>query len=60
MKKGLLVLALGIAFGYSLGFKDAQQHDEDVVTRMVSRARGLTGDGYRTNVDDTMDKLEKR
>jgi hypothetical protein len=60
MKKFLLVLAIGIAFGYSLGFKDAQRHDDDVVTRMVSRARGLTGEKYRTNVDDTMDRLEKR
>jgi hypothetical protein len=59
MKAFLLALALGIAVGYSLGFKDAKKYDEDIVTRTVTRLRGEAGK-YNSDVDAQMDRLEKR
>ena len=59
MKAFLLALALGIAVGYSLGFKDAKKYDDDIVTRTVDRIRGQAGK-YNSDVDAQMDRLEKR
>jgi hypothetical protein len=59
MSMKLVLLLIGIAAGYSLGFKDAQVHKEDVVTRAVDRLRER-GDKYSNDIDGQLDKLEKR
>jgi len=58
--KVLLVLAVGLALGYSWGWRDAQLHDEDVVTRLVHQAGGKTRASVRSDADHTMDSLERR
>ena len=55
----LVLLLIGLAAGYSFGFKDAQAYKDDVVTRTVDRLRHR-GDKYSNDIDGTMDKLEKR
>jgi hypothetical protein len=55
----LVLLLVGLAAGYSLGFKDAQVYKDDLVSRTVDRLRHR-GDSYSNDIDATMDKLEKR
>ena len=58
--KLLLVLLIGIAFGYSLGWKDARAHRENVVTRVVNRAGGASRGRVGTDVDKQMRDVERR
>jgi hypothetical protein len=60
MFKYLFLLALGFAAGYSYGFRDSKEHDEDVVTRTIERVGGSARGKYNQDVDGTMDRLENR
>lgn len=55
MSRPLLLLALGAAAGYAAGFRDARQHDETVVRRvieqMVARAGGSARGKYNSDLD---------
>ena len=53
-----IVLAIGIAAGYSFGWKDAKKHKVTIVERTIDRVGGKTRDQYRTDVDARMEKLE--
>ena len=53
-----LILAIGIAAGYSFGWKDAKKHKTSIVERTLDRVGGKTRDQYRTDVDARMEKLE--
>ncbi len=60
MRKGILIIAIGIGLGYWFGFKDAQTHREDVVTRIVHRVGGSNRENFRTgDVDSRMERLER-
>ena len=59
MFRYLLVLSIGLAAGYTYGFKDAKEHEEPIVTRTVERIGGARK-GYGNDIDGQMDKLEKR
>lgn len=58
MFKIVFILLIGFAAGYSYGWKDAQVHAEDVVSRTVDRVAHLAGGKYNQNVDQTMERLE--
>jgi hypothetical protein len=60
MFKYIAILALGIAIGYSYGWKDAQQHTEHVAERLVARIGGGSRDDVRTDVDAKMRQVETR
>jgi hypothetical protein len=60
MLKYLILLVIGVAVGYGLGFQDAKQNDENVVARLVSAVGGSSREKVRTDVDATMDKLEDK
>lgn len=60
MFKIALLLLAGFAAGYSYGFKDAKEHDVDVVTRTVEKVGGSTRGKYKTDIDGQMERLEKR
>lgn len=61
MKKALLLLIVGIAVGYWLGFNDAQSNSEDIVTRLVNATGGSTRNtiGSKANVDRLADSLAR-
>jgi hypothetical protein len=59
MRKVVLLLAIGVALGYWLGWSDAQVNQDDVVTRLVTRAGGKTRSSLKSNADQTMDSLER-
>lgn len=57
--KNIILLALGIAFGYSLGYKDARQYDKNIVARLVDRVGGSSRGKYSGDIDKTMKEVEK-
>ncbi|HEX5829852.1 MAG TPA: hypothetical protein VFY16_02650 [Gemmatimonadaceae bacterium] len=59
MVKIALILAVGIAIGYGYGFKDAKQHDVNVVIRLMERVGGATRDRVDSNIDAKMKDVEK-
>jgi len=60
MFKIVLLLLAGFAAGYSYGFKDAKQHDQTVVSRVIERVGGSAREKYDQDVDQRMQKLEGR
>jgi hypothetical protein len=58
MLKYVILLVIGVCVGYSLGFQDAKQNDQNVVARLVTRVGGSNRDNVRTDVDAQMDKVE--
>jgi hypothetical protein len=56
MFRNLVLLIVGLAIGYFLGFGDAKKHDDHIVKRLVGKAGGAA----RTNLSNDVDsKLEK-
>jgi hypothetical protein len=58
MLKYVILLVAGLCIGYSLGFQDAKQNDENVVARLVQRVGGSNRENMKTDVDAQMDKLD--
>jgi hypothetical protein len=56
----LLLLALGIAAGYTWGYKDARAHARPVVERVLDRAGGSARGKYVTDVDRETARIEAR
>lgn len=61
MRKTLLLLAVGVAFGYWLGFRDAQMNEQDIVSRIVSGVGGETRASIRNsnNTDRLLDSVSR-
>ncbi len=55
MSRPLLLLALGAAAGYAAGFRDAQQHDETVVRRVIEQVVAHAGGSARGKYDSDLD-----
>jgi hypothetical protein len=60
MYKFLFALVIGLAAGYFLGFKDAQDNREHVVARMVARVGGDTRERVKTDFEKTEQEAERR
>lgn len=60
MFKFLAILALGIAIGYSYGWKDAQKNTRHVAERLVERIGGDNKKNFSGDVDGQMTKAERR
>lgn len=60
MAKFLIALVVGLAVGYGYGFKDAKQHPENIVVRIVSRVGGDTRDRVKTDFEKTAAEAERR
>ncbi len=55
MSRPLLLIALGAAVGYAVGFRDAQQHDETVVRRVIDHVVMRAGGSARGKYDSDLD-----
>ncbi len=53
-----LVLGVAIAVGYAIGFRDARQNSEHILTRAVGQVRETFGGKTVNDVDAVMTKLE--
>lgn len=51
MMKFLLVLSIGVAIGYAVGFRDAKVHGRSVVTRTVERIGGSNRENFDNDLD---------
>jgi hypothetical protein len=51
MFKLLLILAVGIAIGYSYGWGDAQVNDKPIAERILDQVGGKTRDAMGNDVD---------
>ncbi|MCC6772593.1 MAG: hypothetical protein IT360_15460 [Gemmatimonadaceae bacterium] len=60
MFKLVFLLLLGFAAGYSYGFKDSKDHDEDVVTRTIERIGGSSRGKYNQDLDAQLQRVENR
>ena len=52
MMKFILVLTVGVAIGYMVGFRDAQVNNRTIVVRIVERVGGSN----RQNFDNDLDR----
>lgn len=57
--KTVLMIVIGIAIGYFLGFEDARKHEETIVARLVDRVGGDHRANLITDVDRQMREAEK-
>ena len=57
MFKFLLILVVGVAIGYSLGFKDAKKYNRTVIERVVGRVGGKNRGAYDTNLDKQAESI---
>ena len=46
-----MLLAIGVAIGYTYGYKDARRHDRPVVERLIDRAGASARGKYDSNID---------
>jgi hypothetical protein len=61
MLKTLLLIAVGVAIGYFIGFSDAQANTDNIVVRTVNSVGGRNRDNVRAgaDVDKQMESVEK-
>ena len=57
MFKFLFILVVGVAVGYSYGWKDAKTHKQNVVERVVNRVGGKNRGAYDTNLDAQVESV---
>ncbi|MEO7360812.1 MAG: hypothetical protein ABI120_10805 [Gemmatimonadaceae bacterium] len=60
MFKYLFILSVGVAIGYSYGWKDAQANTHHIAERLVERIGGDNKKNMDADVDAKMRALEKR
>jgi hypothetical protein len=60
MFKFLCILALGIAIGYSYGWKDAHLHEQHIAERLIARVGGDNKENFSGDIDTQMSKAERR
>jgi hypothetical protein len=59
MRKALVLLAIGVALGYTWGWRDAHINESDVVTRIVSQVGGSTRGELKNDPDHMLDSLSR-
>ncbi len=60
MFKFLCILSLGVALGYSYGWKDAHNHDKNIAERALDTIGGESRNLVGSDVDATMRAAEKK
>ena len=60
MFKILCILSLGVAMGYSYGWKDAHTHDKNIAERALDQIGGESRDQVGSDVDARMRAIEKK
>jgi hypothetical protein len=60
VRKVMMLIGIGMAAGYFIGFNDAAAHERNVVHRLVDRVRGDMDGKVGNDVDAVMDRLEKK
>lgn len=59
MLKPVLLICAGLILGYFAGFSDAQEHTENLGTRIIHRIGGDNRERMSTDVDKQMEQVGK-
>jgi hypothetical protein len=59
MRKALVLLAIGVALGYTWGWRDAHVNEDDIVSRIVSQVGGSTRGELKNDPDHMLDSLSR-
>lgn len=59
MFKPLLLICAGLVFGYYAGFNDAQDHTENLGSRLIHRVGGDNRERVSGDVDKQMEQVGK-
>ena len=59
MLKTIVIIVLGVAVGYSFGWKDAQKNDRHVVERVVDRVGGSNRGKYSSDLEQRAADAER-
>jgi hypothetical protein len=54
----ILLLLIGVAAGYYLGWKDHETHDEHIVSRLQARAGAAARDKVKNDADSALRSVE--
>ena len=57
--KSIIILVVGLVVGYTFGFKDSKQHEENIAVRAIGKIGGGSRDKVRSTVDEKMKEAEK-
>ena len=55
----LLLLTIGVAIGYGVGYKDARKHSKSIVERTLDRVGGSTRGKYDSDIDKRLESAER-
>jgi hypothetical protein len=59
MLKPVLLICAGLVLGYFAGFSDAQDHTDNIGTRIIQRVGGDNRERMNTDVDKQMEQVGK-
>jgi hypothetical protein len=59
MRKALVLVAIGVALGYTWGWRDAHTNEKDIVSRIVSQVGGSTRADLKNDPDHLLDSLQR-
>jgi hypothetical protein len=59
MLRTLVLLVIGVAIGYFLGFGDGQKNDRNIVERLVGRAGASMRDSLRNDIDARVERASR-
>ncbi len=59
MLRVVIILAVGIAIGYFVGFRDARVNQKNIVERVIDRVGGDARGGVSNDVDRQFEKLAR-
>jgi hypothetical protein len=57
--RNVIILVVGLIAGYSLGFKDAKAHRDNIAIRIIGQIGGGSRDKVKSTVDEQMKEAEK-
>jgi hypothetical protein len=55
----LVLLFVGVAIGYNMGFRDARKHKQPVQERVLERIGGSTRGKYNQDIDRQIESAER-
>jgi hypothetical protein len=59
VKRALVLIACGAAFGYAAGFRDARRHDRTIVERVLDQAGASARGKYDPDLDRRSGDVER-
>ena len=59
MFRTIVLLIVGLAIGYFLGFGDGQKNDKNIIERLVARAGGTARGNLNNDVDSRLEKANR-